>query len=430
MENEKQEPFAIVERSAVQLMERANIDAQIATAQQYPKHQPNMLAAVKANMLSFATLDEETAASCFYTLPRGNKVIQGASIRMAEIGISCYGNVRVSVRVVDVVDNTPHPHVVVQAVCHDLENNIAVSIEKRRRITKKKKNEHIDEDDINLAVNACTAIGFRDAAFKVIPLALVKPAWQAAKFLAVGDVESLPTKREMVIEHLKKMGAREERILEIVGCRTTEDISLEHLAVLIGLGTALKDGEITLEDAFPENAIKRSGPSGVTGLRDRLTQRNGRNEPEDTTTENTPPPTEEKKSALRIFACTHPNCKKEYKLDPKTNPETACECGQGTLIFKTEKAKRAKDDKAKEAEDTAAAKRQAEADRLKKEKEAEDTAKEKFGKDDEIIRQFECGKCESVFRKTQAQLEEDPFTTNASGELLCRSCLTFNLKLV
>jgi hypothetical protein len=278
VEQNIQESFdtQIVERSAVEAIERAQIDTQIATAKKYPVHSPGMLSQVKAAMLSFATLDEETASGCFYTLPRGGKAIQGPSVRMAEIAISCYGNIRDSVRVIEVVSDGANPHVLVQAVAHDLERNVAISIEKRRRIVKKKNKNTIDEDDINLAVNACTAIAFRDAAFKVIPLALIKPVVEAAKKVAVGDIKSLAAKRTVVVDRLKQMGATEKRILAVVGCNKIEDISFEYMEILIGLGTALKDGETTLEEAFPEFVEHKPG---VEGVKDKL-KKQQKQEPE------------------------------------------------------------------------------------------------------------------------------------------------------
>jgi len=282
----------VVAGNALMQIERAQIDAQIATAQMYPKHQPKMLSQVKANMLTFATMDEETAAGCFYTLPRAGKTIQGASVRMAEIGVSCYGNIRVSVRVVEVVTDGPNPHVMVQAVAHDLEQNVAASIEKRRRITAKwdKKTgekKPIDEDDINLAVNACGAIGYRDAAFKVIPQALIKPVWEAAKRVAIGDVKSLGMTRQKCIERLTQMGAPLDRILAVVKCANVEAIGQPELEILFGLGTALKDGDCTIEQAFP--APEPEQKQGVDALADRL-DKNKKEEPKPTE-----PPAETKK---------------------------------------------------------------------------------------------------------------------------------------
>lgn len=228
-------------------VEAAAINQQIATAKRYPR----TLSKVKQDMMSFATLDEDTAASCFYTLPRGGKNIQGPSVRLAEIAISCYGNLRAGTRVVATHTQGDNPHVIVQAVCHDLEKNVAITMEKRRRITKKKSKETIDEDDINLACNACSAIALRDAVYKVVPLALVKPVYEAAKRVAIGEASSLVAKRGKVIDRLKQMGVTEERILGVLDVRKVDDIVLEHLEILIGLGTAIKDGDTTIEEAFP-----------------------------------------------------------------------------------------------------------------------------------------------------------------------------------
>lgn len=234
--------------SAIEAIERASVDIQIATAKKYPR----TLSKVKADMLSFATLDEETAQACFYTLPRGGKTIQGPSVRLAEIAVACYGNLRAGARPIQTVTHGEHPHVIVQAVAHDLEKNVAIQIEKRRRIVgKKSKGGAIDEDDINLAVNACGAIAFRDAVFKVVPQALIRPVYEQAKLVAIGDVKSLGKKRGQVVDRLKAMGVTEERILARVEAKKAEDIDLSKLEILIGLGTALKDGETSLEEAFP-----------------------------------------------------------------------------------------------------------------------------------------------------------------------------------
>ena len=237
----------VVQPSALEAIERANVDLQISTAKKYPRS----LSKVKSDMISFATLDEETAASCFYTLPRAGKVIQGPSVRLAEIAISCYGNLRAGARVIHTQDKGENPHVVVQAVTHDLEKNVAITIEKRGRIFTKRGKAAPDEDDITLACNRCASIALRDSVFKVVPLALIKPVFEQAKRVAIGDASSLSEKRGKIIDRIKQMGVPEARILAVVEARKVDDITLDKLEILIGLGTALKDGEITIEEAFP-----------------------------------------------------------------------------------------------------------------------------------------------------------------------------------
>lgn len=331
----------VVEHNSLALIERAQIDAQIATAQMYKKHTPKMLSAVKAAMLSFATLDEETASGCFYTLPRGGKAIQGPSIRMAEIAVSCYGNIRNSVRVIDVVTDSDNPHVIVQAVCHDLETNVAISIEKRRRIVKKKRKDTIDEDDINLAVNACTAIGFRDAAFKVIPLALVKPVVAAAKKVAIGDIKSLDVTRQRCVDRLNQMGVPTDRILSVVDCLKVDDIGQSELELLFGLGTALKDGDTSIEEAFPKIVTQKAG---IEGLKERIkdeTPTKEQTRPPESAVKDTPQPESKpepekpkrgRKKGLYDFVC--PECQRTYQYGAKEGVGVQCECGKAKIVRK------------------------------------------------------------------------------------------------
>jgi len=237
----------VIEPSAVESIQRAEIDVQIATAKRYPRQ----LWQVKSSMMSFATLDRETAEACFYSLPRGGKNIQGASVRLAEIAVSCYGNLRAGSRIISTVTTGDNPHVVIQAVAHDLERNVAVTMEKRRRITKKRSKDAIDEDDINLAANAGSAIAFRDAVFKVVPMALIKPVLEAAKKVAIGDAKTLADRRAKMVDAFAKMGVQKDRIITTLEKKSIEDIDLSDLETLMGLFNAIKEGQTTIEDAFP-----------------------------------------------------------------------------------------------------------------------------------------------------------------------------------
>lgn len=248
------QPVEVVANDALASIERAQVDVQIATARKYPR----TLSKVKERMMSFATLDEETASSCFYTLParRGgdDKPIQGPSVRMAEIALASYQHVKAGSRII----NDDGKFLTAQAVVHDLENNVAVSIEVRRRVTSKSGARYSD-DMIAVTGNAACSIALRNAVFRVVPRALITPVYEAAKRVAVGDVKSLTSKRAQIIARLKQMGAKDANILAAVGAEKIEDIDLAKLEVLIGLGTAIKDGEVTLETAFPGAAPATDG---------------------------------------------------------------------------------------------------------------------------------------------------------------------------
>jgi hypothetical protein len=259
MNDEIEEPkFETVELSALESMERAQIDVQISTAKKYPR----VLSTVKKEMLSFATLDEETAAGCFFTLPgrKGGdgKPIQGPSIRMAEIALATYGNLRAGARII----GDDGKMITAQGVCHDLQNNVCVSVEVKRRVTTKT-GQRYGDDMIVMTGNAACSIALRNATFRVVPLALVKPIYEAAKKVAIGDAKTLVQRRAGAIAHFTKMGVTQDKIFAALQVKAIDDIGLEHLEVLIGYSNAIKEGEATIDGIF--NPAKDAASRGSLG---------------------------------------------------------------------------------------------------------------------------------------------------------------------
>lgn len=266
----------VIQPSAIEAIERAQVDIQISTARRYPR----VISAVKQRMLSYATLDEETAASCFYTLPArkggDGKALQGPSVRLAEIALASYQHVKAGSRII----GDDGKFITAQAVVHDLENNVSVSIEVKRRVTTKE-GRRFSDDMIATTGNAATSIALRNAVFRVVPRALVMPVYEQAKKVAVGDVKSLVSRRAKIIERLGKMGVTVDRILHAVGVSKVEDIGLDHMEVLIGHGTSLKDGEYSIEDLFPLPGSQQSDqPAGPTITEKRAKKRDVEQAPE------------------------------------------------------------------------------------------------------------------------------------------------------
>ena len=250
----KESPIEVVDSiNPIEAIERANIDIQIATAKKYPRS----LARVKNDILSTATLDEETAESCFYVLPargsEGGKPIQGASVRLAEIAVSCFGNIKAGARIISNDGN----FVTAQGICHDVEKNVSVSVEVRRSI-KGKNGKTYSDNMIQVTSQAACAIAYRNAVFKVVPLALVKPALDKAMQLAKGDIKSLSERRGIMVDKFAKLGITKERLAERVGKQSIDEITLDDLQTLTGCYNALKDGEAAVDDIFP--ATKKEAP--------------------------------------------------------------------------------------------------------------------------------------------------------------------------
>lgn len=232
---------------------RGEVDMQVTTARKYPRSVKRF----KEHALSLATLDEDTAASCFYSLARGGKPIEGPSARLAEIVAASWGNIRSQASVVDV----DAKFVTAKGTCWDLENNTAVSVEVQRRITGKD-GRRFSDDMIVVTSNAACSIALRNAVFKVVPMAMVKPIYDAARQVAIGDVKTLSSRRQKAFDHFGKMGVKAEKILAKLERESIEDVTLDDLAILIGLTTAIKDGDTSIDEAFASELAKDKPSSG------------------------------------------------------------------------------------------------------------------------------------------------------------------------
>lgn len=238
----------VVPVSAIEATERAQIDMQIATARRYGRE----LSVVKKAILSDATMDAETAEACFFSLPprkgpdgKLGKPIEGPSVRLAEIALSRYQHIRAGARII----SDDGKFLTAQGFVFDLLNNTQIAVEVKRKVTNRLGQRYSD-DMIAMTGNAACSIALRNAAFRVIPRAIINPVYEAAKKLAVGDTKSLGQRREQIVQRFVELGVRKELIPQAVGVSSVEDIDLAKLETLIGYGTAIKDGTLTIEEAF------------------------------------------------------------------------------------------------------------------------------------------------------------------------------------
>lgn len=230
--------------SIVQLdsIERANVDSQIATAKQYPRDIKRAL----QNSIAMATLDEDTARSMSYALPRGGKPITGPSVHLAKLVVSNWGNIRAEAKVVQITDS----QVVSRGTCWDLENNVATAFEVRRSI--KGKNGRFSDDMITVTGNAANAIAFRNAVFAVIPKAITEKVSKAVQEYITGDMSDenkLIVRRKKCLDFFHdEYGIDEDMVVKICGKQTINQIKATEIQFLIGVQQALKDGDTTVDD--------------------------------------------------------------------------------------------------------------------------------------------------------------------------------------
>lgn len=250
MENE----IRIVDKNeSLMAMNKAEIDIQISTAKQYPRVLKDVLNKIE----TLASIDTETAEDCFYALKRGkgedSKVIEGLSVRFAEIIANSWGNLRVQTRIL----GNDGKMITAQAVCHDLESNVAVSVEVHRRITDKYGKTYSD-DMLVVTGNAASAIAYRNAVLKVVPKAITKRIVENVKAIAQGQAMDMSKQIANCFSNFKKAGAEEAQILEFLEIKSISEITKEHIFTLKGLWNAIKEGSTSIKETFAKKGIEKS----------------------------------------------------------------------------------------------------------------------------------------------------------------------------
>lgn len=231
-------------------LSRAELDQQITTARAFPRSLKKFV----NECMDMATLTEQVAAECIYALPRDGKTIEGPSARLAEIVASAWGNCRAGARIV----SEDAEFITAQGVFHDLERNVSITYEVRRRITGRD-GRRFKADMIATTGNAACSIALRNAVFKGVPKAFWSSIYDAARQAAVGDVKTIANKRADALAYLQKMGVTTEQVLAVLNVAGVEDIGTDQLATLRGIITAIKDGDTTVDDAFGTDAPQGAG---------------------------------------------------------------------------------------------------------------------------------------------------------------------------
>jgi hypothetical protein len=233
--------------SALESMTRAEIDVQITTAKKFPRNIKRFLSETQ----TLATLNTDVASSCIYALPRGRdaqnkpKFIEGPSVRFAEIALSCWGNSRVASRVIDIGKD----EVTAMAVGLDLERNVGCSIEAKRSILDRNGRRY-KADMILVTGQAAQSIAFRNAVWKIVPGAFINPIYHQCRMLAAGEGMSVEQRRDNVLKWLKLISVSPDELFAFLQVSSIEDLTIEHMAVIAGIKSAIREGETTVDQVF------------------------------------------------------------------------------------------------------------------------------------------------------------------------------------
>lgn len=241
-------PLEVLTPSALESIERASIDVQVATAHRFPRS----LAIFKKRAMDMVQQDFETAESCIYVRPVGKgddgkqKYAEGASIRMAEIVAACYGNIRFGARIIEQTER----YVKAEGVAHDLESNTAGKSEAMES-TVKRNGQPYDERMRIVVAKAALSKALRDSIFRVVPRALCKSVYDAAKSVIAGQQKTLDQRRKAVQSWLATIKVDDARTFAALGVKGWAEVGEDQLLTLTGLKTGIKDNELTITEAFP-----------------------------------------------------------------------------------------------------------------------------------------------------------------------------------
>lgn len=231
--------------SSLEAITRSETDIQVATAKKYPRN----IDQFKKEAMALATSDKSIAETCFYKLIRktndgGTRTIDGPSTRLAEIVAHTWKNLRYGSRIIDIGEK----EITAQGYTWDMEKNCGVTVEVKRSIWGKR--GRYSEDMIIVTCNAACALAVRNAIFKVILFAHIKPIFEACKKLAQGNQKTLQERIKEYVLKFNEMGITQEMLLRYLNKKSISDIKIIELEDLIGVYTSIKEGETNLSDFF------------------------------------------------------------------------------------------------------------------------------------------------------------------------------------
>lgn len=207
------EPVQSDSQNLQRLSTGSDVEVQVRAANQNPRDVIKCLKEAQDLILSKPEIAEE----CFYTLERTDKktgekkIIQGRSIRFAEIHAACWQNFRIMTRVEGFLEDGKF--VIISGNFLDVQKNNAFSIQVVRRLTYKDGNPYND-DMVQLQINNGTAFAYRNVMTKAIPNALTEDTYQKIfELLEKADPSETAKRRNRAILGMSQLGIGIERIL-------------------------------------------------------------------------------------------------------------------------------------------------------------------------------------------------------------------------
>lgn len=250
---EDHNPLEPVQLDVLSVMDRSRIEMQITAARANPRPAIDV---IERQIRARATRRPEIAELCYYSVPRGGDMIHGASIKLANIALSCWGNTLSGAL------TTSNDGKVIKATgfCWDLEINNQKYTEAQRRIVDRHGRPYSYDLQIQTA-NAAISIAERNAILKVLGSDVTDPIWEECMRVVAGSTKDLAERRETAMKWFAVRGVRYDNLLRLLEKSSVDQIDVDDVAYLRGLANAIVDKTITIAEIF-------NAPAAAEGDRD------------------------------------------------------------------------------------------------------------------------------------------------------------------
>jgi len=241
--NNEEAEIEILAPSALEAIQRADVDVSISTAKKYRR---DVATAIKVTR-ELALRNPRIAERCNYAVPRGDKKIVGPSVHFARIVAHAWGNLRCGSRVIGCDRENAH----LQGVCHDLETNVAITTEMDWPVQAPHKDSPERwKDQMNLAKRGGAAVAFRNAIFDALPMILFEDIAEEAKLIAVGEGKTFEERRANCIAEFRRLGVSQQQIYKLLERGGLESITTDDLIYLHGILTSILDRTVLIVQVF------------------------------------------------------------------------------------------------------------------------------------------------------------------------------------
>uniref|UniRef100_A0A6M3KLT4 Uncharacterized protein n=1 Tax=viral metagenome TaxID=1070528 RepID=A0A6M3KLT4_9ZZZZ len=254
--------------SALSEITKGEIDIQIATAHKFPRS----LEEFNERAIEMVSQDIETAESCIYLRPVGKDkfgkqiIVEGESVRLAEIVAACYGNIRVVATIIEQTDQ----HVIARGMAHDLQSNNAQSAEAIESNIDSNGKQYSNYKKL-LNAKVALAKARRDAIFMVVPKALCKKITTTAKEVIAKNQKPLKERISAALNWIDRIKVDRKKVYKLLNVKGEADIGLEELEILTGIKTAIKEDPGCVNEIFDpkqgeDNPVDLTIDSDLTDL--------------------------------------------------------------------------------------------------------------------------------------------------------------------